>query len=46
MSRYRVLREDLKCDILTSGFIAFINYLMNVEEGTISFMNLQILYKE
>lgn len=43
MSRYQVLRA-MKCSVLTSAAIAFLNYIQEVPSGTIVFMNLVVEY--
>lgn len=45
-SRYRFLREDLGCDILTSSYIAFLNFLFGAQEGKIYIMHMVVEYGE
>ena len=42
MTRYQVLRKVLRCDPLTAGFIAFMNWAMGVPANEIRVMTLVI----
>lgn len=43
-SRYKFLREDLGCGILTSAYITFLNFMFGAKEGKIYIMHMVIEY--
>jgi hypothetical protein len=44
MTRYKVLRQ-IGCSSLTALFISFLNKLMNIPDGTIRFLHMDIDYR-
>lgn len=44
MTRYRALRHYLRCDPLTAGVIAFLNWARDVPAGHIVFLTLHCEY--